>query len=76
VDGYAGVHRDFAPFWKVEMEVAKQRASEGGRKEGLKSAGRGWFRERVRKMEAKVSTRLSVSFILGILAADVGLLVI
>jgi len=54
VDGYAGVHRDFAPFWKVEMEVAKQRASEGGRKEGLKSAGRGWFRERVRKMEAKV----------------------
>jgi hypothetical protein len=50
VDGYAGVWRDFAPFWRVEMGVAAQREKEaksGGRLE--RKGGRGWFRERVEK---------------------------
>ncbi|KAJ7220860.1 glycosyl transferase family 90-domain-containing protein [Mycena pura] len=49
VDGYDGVHADFAPFWRAEMKVA---ASERG-------GSRGWFRERVEKMaeKLKVDTR-------------------
>ncbi|KAF7369398.1 CAP10 domain-containing protein [Mycena venus] len=56
VDGYAGVHREFAPFWRVEREVARQRENEGGRQAGMKGAGRGWFRERVRKVVDKLAS--------------------
>ncbi|KAK7051795.1 CAP10 domain-containing protein [Favolaschia claudopus] len=56
VDGYAGVHRDFAPFWRVERAVARQRENEVGRQQGLKGGGRGWFRERVGKVRDKLAS--------------------
>ncbi|KAJ7915964.1 hypothetical protein B0H13DRAFT_2451713 [Mycena leptocephala] len=41
VDGYAGVWRDLAPFWTVEMGVAAQRVGKsGGRLEGINKGGR------------------------------------
>ncbi|KAJ7915991.1 glycosyl transferase family 90-domain-containing protein [Mycena leptocephala] len=59
VDGYAGVWRDFAPFWRVELAVAAQREKEGvgksgGRLEG--KGGRGWFRERVEAVEKRLAS--------------------
>lgn len=47
VDGYDGVHADFAPFWRAEMKVAAS-----GR-----AGSRGWFKERVEKMAEKVRSR-------------------
>jgi hypothetical protein len=42
VDGHAGVWRDFAPFWAVEMGVAAQRVGKsGGRLEGTNKGGKG-----------------------------------
>ncbi|KAJ6574551.1 glycosyl transferase family 90-domain-containing protein [Mycena capillaripes] len=51
VGSYEGVWRDFAPFWKVEMGVAAKRQKESGRTSGME--GRGWFRERVNKVEQR-----------------------
>ncbi|KAJ7911731.1 hypothetical protein B0H13DRAFT_2271872 [Mycena leptocephala] len=57
VEGYAGVWRDFAPFWRVEMGVAAQRVGKsGGRLEGIDKGGRGWFRDRVQAVEKRVNT--------------------
>jgi hypothetical protein len=56
VDGYAGVWRDLAPFWRVEMGVAAQHVGKsGGRLEGINKGGRAWFRERVEAVEKRVS---------------------
>ncbi|KAJ7906633.1 hypothetical protein B0H13DRAFT_2333264 [Mycena leptocephala] len=60
VDGYAGVWRDFAPFWRMELAVAAQREKEGvgksgGGFDGIGKRGWGWFRERVDKKLASDS---------------------
>ncbi|KAJ7906638.1 hypothetical protein B0H13DRAFT_2505547 [Mycena leptocephala] len=59
VDGYAGVWRDFAPFWRVEMAVAAQREKDGVGKSGGRLEGKGgreWFRERVEAVEKRTIT--------------------